>query len=181
MSFLTDIIVPVWARWIAILALAGASYAAGCLHEARHESAVQTAKVVTVVKHEMQTVTQVQTVYKDRIQKIYVQEKEIEADIPRFIPPHVDAEFAVPVGFVRVAAAGWSGDPVGPAGDADAGPSDLQFSELATAEVRNAASCRAWREQALGWREFYAKQQETFNGRHGDWFRVDARPATLGP
>jgi hypothetical protein len=181
MSFLTDIIVPVWARWVAILALAGTSYAAGCLHEARHESAAQAAKVITVVKHEVQTVVQVQTVYKDRIQKIYIQEKAIEADIPRFIPPSVDAEFAVPVGFVRVASAGWTGDPPGPAGDADREPSGVQFSELAAAEASNAASCRIWREQALGWRAFYAKQQETFNGRHGDWFRVDAGPSALGP
>jgi hypothetical protein len=164
--------IPWWARWGAILALAGAAYATGRLQEARHESVVQAARVVTVVKHEVQTVTKVETVYKDRIQKIFLKEKELEADIPRLIPPVVDAEFAIPVGFVRVAAAGWSGDPAGPADDADAKPSGVQFSELARAEVSNAASCRAWREQALGWRAFYAKQQETFNGRAGDWSRA---------
>lgn len=170
-------VVPAWARWGAIAALSAASYAAGALHEARHETAVQAAKaakVVTIVKHEVQTVTQVQTVYKDRIQKIYVQEKTVEADIPRFIPPRVDAEFAVPVGFVRVAVAGWSGDPAGPASDADGEPSGIRFTDLAAAEIHNAASCRVWREQALGWREFYARQQETFNGKPGDWYRAGA-------
>lgn len=172
MSILTDVIVPPWARWIAILALAAVSYAAGRLQEARHEGAVQAAKIITVVKHEVQTVTKVETVYRDRIQKIYVQEKEIEADIPRFIPPSVDAEFAVPAGFLRVAAAGWSGAAPGPTADADREPSGVQFSDLAHAEVGNAASCRAWREQALGWRVFYAEQQRNFNGRAGEWSRA---------
>lgn len=167
-------VVPWWARWGAIAALVATSYAAGSLHEARHESAAQAAKVVTVVKREVQTVTQIQTVYKDRIQKIYIQEKELEADIPRFIPPVVDAEFAIPVGFVRVASAGWSGDPAGSASNVDREPSGVQFSELAEAEIHNAASCRAWREQALGWREFYARQQETFNGRPGSWYSPGA-------
>lgn len=180
MSVLTDVIVPPWARWVAILALAAMSYATGRLQEARHDSAVQTAKIVTVVKHEVQTVTKVETVYRDRIQKIFIKEKELEADIPRFIPPAVDAEFAVPVGFVRVAAAGWTGDPPGPAGAADREPSGVQFSELAQAEVSNAASCRAWREQALGWRAFYAEQQRNFNGKPGDWYRGDARPTAVG-
>ena len=136
--------------------------------------------MVTVVKHEVQTVTKVETVYRDRIQKIFLKEKELEADIPRFIPPGVDAEFAVPVGFVRVAAAAWTDDPVGPAADADRKPSGVQFSELARSELANAAACHAWREQALGWRDFYAKQQETFNGRPGDWYRNPV-PATLDP
>lgn len=187
MNLLT-MVVPAWARWAAIVALAGTCYATGRLQEARHDAdaraaaaQAQAAKIVTVVKHEVQTVTKVETVYRDRIQKIYIEEKAVEADIPRFIPPHVDAEFAIPVGFVRVAAASWSGDPVGPAGDADGEPSGIHFTDLAAAEIHNAASCRVWREQALGWREFYARQQETFNGRPGDWYRVEAGPAAIRP
>lgn len=175
---LTSIVVPVWARWAAIAALAVAAYGTGRLQEARHDVGVheaaaekQATKVVTIVKKEVQTVTKVETVYRDRIQKIYVQEKQLEADIPKYITPDVDRDFAVPVGFLRVASAGWTGTAAGPANDADREPSGVPFSELAGAEVGNAASCRAWREQALGWRAFYAEQQVNINGKAGDWYR----------
>jgi hypothetical protein len=172
-KYLTSIIVPPWARWVAILTLALVSYSTGRLQEARHADAAEAAKVITVVKTQVQTVTKVETVYRDRIQKIYVQEKALEAAIPSHITPAVDEHFALPVGFLRLASAGWSGDPVGPADSADDQPAALSFSELAAIEVSNATSCRAWREQALGWRDFYARQQKTFNGRAGDWYRPE--------
>jgi hypothetical protein len=171
---LADIIVPAWARWAAIAALALASYGTGRLQEARHAQDQVITKTVTLIKTQVQTVTKVETVYQDRIQKIYLQEKNLASLIPSVVPPSVDEHFAVPAGFVRLAGAAWSGAAPGPASDADAGPSGIRFSELAAAEVGNATSCRVWREQALGWRDFYARQQVTFNGRAGDWYRPDA-------
>jgi hypothetical protein len=166
-------IVPPWARWAAITALALACYGTGRLHEARHAGAIETAKVVTVVKTQVQTVTKVETVYRDRIQKIYVQEKALESAIPSYISPAVDEHFALPAGFLRLAAAGWSGSAAGPTSSADDEPSGVPVSELARAELANAASCRAWREQTLSWRDFYARQQATFNGRAGDWYQPE--------
>lgn len=173
MSILTDVIVPPWARWAAIIALAVASYGTGRLQEAHHAQDQAVEKVITLVKTQVKTVTKVETVYKDRIQKIYVQEKNLESLVPSVVPPSVDEHFAIPAGFLRLASAGWSGAAAGPASDADAGPSAVRFSELAAIELSNAASCRVWREQALGWRDFYARQQVTFNGRAGDWYHPD--------
>jgi hypothetical protein len=168
---LTDIIVPRWLHWALLLAALGLAYGTGRLQEARHATDAAVAKTVTLVKTQVQTVTKVETVYRDRVQKIYVQEKNLVAEIPSHISPAVDEHFAIPVGFLRVAAAGWSGAAAGPADDADDQPAALSFSELAAIEVGNATSCRVWREQALGWRDFYARQQVTFNGRAGDWYR----------
>jgi len=176
MNLLTTVIPP-WARWLALLALAASCYSLGRLHEARHDAEAREAdasaratQVVTVVKKEVQVVTQTETVYRDRIQKIYVQEKQLEADIPTHISIDTDRLFAIPAGFLRVAGAGWDGTAAGPADDSDSGPSGLRFSELARIEVSNAASCRIWREQALGWRVFYAGQQIAINGKVGGWF-----------
>lgn len=168
---LTAIIVPAWARWTAIAALALTCYGSGRLQEARRAQDQVAEKVVTLVRTQVQTVTKVETIYKDRVQKIYVQEKNLESLVPSVVPPAVDEHFAIPAGFLRLAAAGWSGATAGPASDADAEPSTVPFSELAAAEISNATSCRVWREQALGWRDFYARQQVTFNGRAGDWYQ----------
>jgi hypothetical protein len=173
LATLTGTLVPPWARWLAIAALALSAYELGRLHEARDAAGKVVTQVVTTVKKEVQTVTRVETVYRDRIQKIYVQEKQLEADVPTYIPPATDQLFAVPVGFVRVAAAAWSGTAAGPAAESDREPAGISFSELGSIEVANATSCRVWREQALGWREFYAKQQVTFNGKAGDWYQPD--------
>lgn len=181
---LTDIVVPPWARWAAIAALALAAYGTGRLQEARHDGSVheasaekQAAKVITVIKHEVQTVTKVETVYRDRIQKIYVQEKQLEADIPKIITPDIDHRLPLPAGFVRVLDAAWAGTAAGPASDADGEPASVPPSVVAANESANAASCRAWREQTLGWRAFYAGQQVNINGKAGDWYRAaDAAP-----
>ena len=78
----------------------------------------------------------------------------------------------------RVLDAAWSGDPAGPASDSDREPADVPLDAIAAAEVGNATSCRAWREQALGWREFYAGQQVAINGKAGAWA---AAPASQSP
>jgi hypothetical protein len=148
----------------------------GCLHEARRGAdaladykAKQAAHIVVVVKREVQVVTQVETKYRDRIQVIYKEGKQIEERIPEVLTPDVDRQYPLPVGLVRMLDAAWAGTAPGPASDSDRGPSDVPASVVAENEADNATSCRAWREQALGWREFYAWQQVAINGKAGEW------------
>lgn len=70
---------------------------------------------------------------------------------------------------MRVLDAAWSGDPVGPASDSGREPAGVPLAAIAAIEAGNATSCRAWREQALGWRNFYAGQQVAINGKAGAW------------
>jgi hypothetical protein len=73
-----------------------------------------------------------------------------------YVTPGDDTSFGVNAGFVRIYNAAWSGDDPGPASDFDREPAGISLSEIAEADAHNATSCRAWREQALSWREFYA-------------------------
>jgi hypothetical protein len=171
---------PAWAPWAAgalfIVALGAGSYGLGRVHEARVGAAAladykgkAALETVRIVKGEAEVVVKTETVYRDRIQKVYVQGAEIEKHITDYVQPADDARFGVNVGFVRNIDAAWSGVPVGPAEDTDREPAGIPLSEVAAVETGNATSCRVWREQALGWRAFYADQQVVINGKLGDW------------
>ncbi|NML62287.1 hypothetical protein HHL21_14615 [Massilia sp. RP-1-19] len=178
------IVVPNWTKWAAVAALMVAVYGAGRLHEARRGADAmadyigkQATQTAGIVKKQIEVQTSVQTKYVDRIQKIYVQGATIETNIPIYIQPADADRFGVNAGFVRVLDAAWSGEPVGPATDSDREPAELSLDAVAAAEVGNATSCRAWRDQALGWRDFYAGQQVAVNGRAGEW--ADVVPPNL--
>jgi hypothetical protein len=182
-----DTVLPWWAKWAALLVLLLAAYGLGRVHEARRGADAltdyigrQAAQSVRIVERQAKVVTVTETKYRDRIHTIYLQGEKLEADIPKYIKPADDQLFAVPVGFVRVYDAAWSGDAVGPAADTDREPSGIPLSAVAATEVGNASSCRRWREQALGWREFYARQQVAINGRAGEW-ATEARPEPAAP
>ena len=170
------IVLPSWAKWAAIAALMVAVYGAGRLHEARRGADAladyigkQAAQTAVIIKKQVEVRTVVQTKYVDRVQKIYVQGETIEKSIPTYIQPADTDRFAVNAGFIRVLDAAWSGEPVGPAADSDREPAELSLDAVAGSEVANATSCLTWREQALGWREFYVRQQVAINGKAGEW------------
>lgn len=173
--------VPAWVPWaggtLAALAIAASSYGLGRVHEARigaaalasykKDAAIQTARIV---KGETQVVIKTEIEYRDRTRKIYVQGAEIEKHITDYVQPADDARFGVNAGFVRNIDAAWAGAAVGPAADSDREPAGVPLSDVAAVESGNITSCRAWRAQALGWREFYRRQQAVVNGTAGDWF-----------
>ncbi len=167
---------PAWAPWAAAALAVALGYGTGRLHEARIGAAVlvkyqqaQLAKTVRIIEKQIEVRTVVETKYVDRIKKIYVQGETIEKHIPTYITAADTARFGVNAGFVRIIDAAWSGEPVGPATDSDREPAAIPLDEVAAVETGNATSCRVWREQALGWREFYAKQQVAINGKAGEW------------
>lgn len=170
--------IPAWAWWIvAGLLVLGASYHMGRSHERKLADAEmaeyknkQVVATVKIEKAEAIVVTKTETVYRDRIQKVYVQGAQIEVDIPKYIKPADDALFAVNAGFVRVLTGAWAGEVAGPAVDTDREPSGIPLSAIAAVEAGNITSCRAWRTQALGWREFYRDQQVAVNGAAGEWY-----------
>lgn len=179
---LTNTVIPPYVRWLAIAALVSAvatfGYIKGLEH-GKNELVEYIAKEAAASSHitqaQAQVVVKTEVVYRDRVQKIYVQGKDLELHIPDYIKPADDSRFDVPAGFLRVADAAWAGEPAGPAADSDRGPAGVSFTELGKVEVTNATSCRVWREQALGWRKFYADQQVAVNGQAGAWYHPELK------
>ncbi len=170
MISLPSVVLPPFARWAAIAVAMGAMYALGSIHEARvagekHLDYVekQAATEIKIVQAQAKTVLQTETLFRDRIQTIYKQGATIEILIPQYVSPDDTARFGVNAGFVRLLDAAWEGEAVGPASDSDREPAGLAIDAVAETTVGNATSCRAWREQALGWRQFYADQQRALN------------------
>lgn len=173
---LSSIVLPWWVKWLALAMLLAAVYGTGRLHEARRAQdahaayiAAQAVQSVVIVKKQVQVVVKTEIKYRDRIQKIYVQGVQIEKVIPQYVTPADADRFGVNAGFVRVVDAAWTGDPVGPTGDPDREPAGIPLDDVAAVQVGNATNCRAWREQAYGWRDFYARQQVAINGKAGEW------------
>lgn len=173
---LAGVAVPPWVKYAVAIGLVAAAYGLGRLHEARRGADTmidyigkQAAQTVRLIERQAKVVTVTETKYRDRIQKIYVQGATIETKVPVYIQSTDTDRFAVNAGFVRVLDAAWTGDAVGPASDSDREPAGIPLDEIAAVEAANATSCRAWREQALGWREFYANQQLAINGKVGAW------------
>lgn len=175
---LSGLVLPAWLKWAALAALVMASYGAGRVHEARRAVDVladyvgkQAAQTVRIFERQAKTNVLIQTKYVHRIQKIYVQGATIETNIPTYIQPFDTVRFGVNAGFVRIVNAAWSGEAVGPAADSDREPASVPLDDVARVQVVNATSCRAWREQALGWREYYASKQVDINGVAGAWYQ----------
>ena len=175
-STLCRLVVPAWAR-AAILAGAAVTLlaigwmqgerAAGEAHRAYVNA--QAARTVAIGRAQIRVVQQVEVQYRDRIRTVYVQGESIEHTIPQLVTPDDMVRFGVHVGFVRLFDAAWSGDTPGPAEDADREPATVSLADVADVEVANATSCRAWREQALGWRTFYNElKAATASGRAGE-------------
>lgn len=170
--------IPAWLVWVlAGLLVVGGAYHLGRTHEAKIAAAAMTAyknaqvaQTVKIVKGETEVITKTEIVYRDRIQKIYLQGEQIEKIIPDYVQPADDVRFAVNAGFLRVIDAAWAGQPPGPTEDSDREPAGIPLSEIAAVEVGNATSCRVWREQVIGWRSFYAEQQRVINGAPGAWY-----------
>lgn len=176
LASLSGVVLPPWAKWAAAAALLATVYGVGRLHEARRGAdamadylAKQAGQAVRIVERQAKVVTVTETKYRDRIKTVYVQGATIENSIPDYVQPADTGRFAVNAGFVRVLDAAWAGQAVGSAADSDREPAGVPLDQVAGAEVHNATSCRAWREQAIGWREFYARQQVAINGEAGEW------------
>jgi len=159
-------LVPWYVRVMVVLALVLATYRAGMLHGERVAGqthidyvSAQAAKSVKVAQAQMKVVIETQVKYVDRIKTIYKQGETIEKQVPIYITDADNAGCTINTGFVRMQNAAWTGEPAGPAASADREPSGISVVEVAETNAFNATACLAWREQALGLREFYEKLQ----------------------
>lgn len=163
-------ILPWWARALAVVFAGVSVFLLGQLHGERVAGekhieyvSAQAAQSVKIVKAQAKVVIETQVKYVDRIKKIYIKGETIEKQVPIYVTQTDNAACVINAGFVRVHDAAWSNTVTGPSADTDREPAAVSLSEVAEAEAHNATACHAWREQALGWREFYKKLQEVTN------------------
>lgn len=119
----------------------------------------QATETVRVANARVQVVTETETVYVDKIQKIYVKGATIEKEVKVYVTQKDDAGCVVPVGFVREHNAAWSGTPAGSPAESDRGASGVPLSSVAEADAGNAASCLVYKTQRDGLIEVYRKLQ----------------------
>lgn len=161
MSALTAVM-PAWARWLALAAAAVFVFVFGQMRGERiagerHIDYVskQAAQTVKIAQAQQKVVVQTEIRYRDRIRKIYVKGDVIEKEVPVYVNQADNDRCVVNAGFVRSYDAAWAGEPAGSAAESDREPAGISLSEVAEADAFNATACRAWREQAIGWRDFY--------------------------
>lgn len=155
--------VPAWC-WLPVFGLAiylfGDVHGAGRVQrqweaetEARNEQTRELNRARQLI------VTKTEIVYRDRIKTIYVKGEEIEKQVQEFVTADDDQRYGVNAGFVRLYDAAWAGEIAGPAAESDRGPAGVSLSQISAVGVHNATSCLAWREIALGLRDYYQQQQ----------------------
>lgn len=159
-------LIPAPVRLLIVAAIACIGFAFGfCTGEQRAGQvhidyvAKQAAASVRVAQAQMKVVTQTQVKYVDRFHTIYQKGMEIERQVPVYVNAADNDRCTVNAGFVRSHNAAWEGVDPGTPADSDRKPASFSLADVAEANAANATACRAWREQALGWREFYNELQ----------------------
>ena len=157
---------PWWARWLALASAAAVlgtiCYNKGKQNEGEKHIAYinqQAERSIKIAEAQQVVVTQAQIKYVDRIKTIYVKGETIEKQVPIYITQADNARVAINAGFVRLYDAAWSGEDPGPAADSDREPAGISLAQVTAVDAGNAVSCHAWRELALGLREYYADLQ----------------------
>lgn len=121
--------------------------------------AAQAVEAVRVANARIQIVREVETKYVPKIQRIYVRGATIEKEVKVYVTKEDDARCTLPIGFVRLWNASWSGAAPGPAAESDHGPSGVPPSAVAEASAANATACLTYKAQRDGLIEFYKRQQ----------------------
>lgn len=165
-----NMLLPAWAKYLAIAAAALALYAFGRLDGARIEGAKhadyvaqQAGRAVRIIQAQQKVSTDVQIHYVERIKVIKEKGDVVIKEVPVYITAETDRRFPVPGGFVRVHDAAARGEPAGTPADSDGEASAVTASAAAETIAANYADCRRYAEQVTGWQEFYQRLSQTAN------------------
>lgn len=153
-------------KWLVIGAMVAAGMVTGFCIGKKYEGetfanykAAQATQALVVVQGRERLVHEVQIEYVPRIKTIEVKGDTIIQEAKNYVTQADDTGCRVSVGFVREYNAAWAGEPAGPAGEPDRGPSGVPLSDVAETDAHNAKSCRIYKEQRDGLIDFYTRLQ----------------------
>jgi hypothetical protein len=159
---LMGMIIPGWAKWLAIALAALALYGFGRLDGSRIKGAEfadykakQATESVRVLAARVQVLREIEVKYLPARAKIITQIQTIEKEIRVYVTQADDDRCQLNAGFLRVHNAAWSGADPPAAGESDREPAGVSLADAAEVAVHNAGACRQWREQALALRQAY--------------------------
>lgn len=162
--------VPAWARLLLILAAGAIVFVLGMLQGERAAGErqlaaahAQAAAVVKVAQGQNQVFVKTEVKWRDRIRTVYVKGEEIEKRVPEYVTPADDNRFGVNAGFVRIHDEAWGLEAAAPAADSDREPAGIPLSQVSDIDAYNAKACLAWRDLALGLREYYEQVRAAAN------------------
>lgn len=160
-------VLPAWARLGFITMALLMVFGLGVRHGEKREGqkhldyiSEQATASIKLMQRQQVVVTKIETKYRDRIKTIYLNGEEIEKSVKDFISPVADARCIVNNGFVRIHDSSWTNTPPGAAISADGEPGGVSLAEVGEVTAHNAKVCHGWREQALGWREFFRELKQ---------------------
>lgn len=97
----------------------------------------------------------------ERTDRVRVVTRDIIKEVPVYVDREDDQRCLVNRGFVRLHDAAARGTPPVPdsPGEPNDAPSGIGLSTVAATVAGNYGECRVWREQVIGWQEWYATQR----------------------
>jgi hypothetical protein len=120
----------------------------------------QAEKTVETIREVEKIVVEVETKYVDRIKTVKVKGDTIVKEVPVYVTKDDDAACELRVGFVRVHDAASRNQPAEPAAESDRAAGGIALSEATAVIADNYAKAYVWREQVLGWQEFWSRYGE---------------------
>ena len=159
---LAGVVLPGWAKWVAIALAALALYAFGRFDGTRIEAAKrheliaqQAVASVKLLQARVEILHDIEVRYLPARAKIITRTETIIKEVPTHVSTAADNRCTVPAGFVRVHDTAFGFDDPAVAGEPDDGPAGIPLSEVAKTLASNAGACLQWREQALSLRLAY--------------------------
>ena len=119
--------------------------------------AEEAVKTVNLQKRLVEVVTEVQVKYVDRIKVVKEKGDTIIKEVPVYVDKSDDSACELRRGFLRITDAAAKGEPPGPATSADREAGGVALSAATETIAANYQTCLKWREQVIGWQEFWAR------------------------
>ena len=159
---LMAMVLPGWAKWLAIGLAALALYGLGRFDGTRIEGAKftdykakQALEATRIYAKRVEILRDIEVRYVERQAKIITQIETIEKEVRVYVTQADDDRCQLNAGFLRVHDAAWSGADPPAASESDREPAGVSLADAAEVSVFNAGACRQWREQAIALRLAY--------------------------
>lgn len=170
MNFLKNLVTGVASAWQACLACFAAGLILGGVavwrvdswREGAHQTG-QAQATVRLVTHDAHINSNLGTLYVPQFIFIKDETARREQEISQHVTPQIDAQYPLPLGFVRVRNDASHGTVPGPAAGRDEDPSGVPLSDLARADVADEGTLDLCRKMNAEWWDWYDQHEAAWN------------------